>query len=151
MPGRRARLAQAVAQDAGRGDRAAHRGAVFAGAGGAAQSGFEELLSSGVVITGGTAVMHGMVELGRGNLPPAGARRACRTTGGLAEFVRHPRYSTAVGLLFEGRDQWLRAEASRNQSAGSVRMAGKDEAVVQGTFDTGPDATREPTQCTQRN
>ena len=31
---------------------------------------------------------------------------------------RNPRYATAVGLLFEGRDQWLRAEAARNQTAG---------------------------------
>ena len=38
--------------------------------------------------------------------------------GGLAEVVRSPRYATAVGLLVEGRDQWLRAEASRAQSSG---------------------------------
>jgi cell division ATPase FtsA len=37
---------------------------------------------------------------------------------GLADIVRNPRYATAVGLLFEGRDQWLRAEAARNQTAG---------------------------------
>ena len=82
------------------------------------RSGFEELLSSGVVITGGTAMLQGMAELGEEvfHLP-------CRIgtpayMGGLADVVRSPRYSTAVGLLQHGRDQWLRAEAARAQVKG---------------------------------
>jgi len=87
------------------------------------RSGFEELLSSGIVLTGGTAQLAGMVELGEEvfHLPlrvgvPAYA-------GGLAEVVRNPRYATAMGLLLEGRDQWLRAEATRTQSAGITGVA----------------------------
>ena len=38
--------------------------------------------------------------------------------GGLADVVRSPRYSTAVGLLLEGRDQFLSGEAARAQVAG---------------------------------
>ena len=82
------------------------------------RSGFEELLSSGIVITGGTAQLDGMVELGEEvfHLP---VRIGVPTyMGGLADVVRNPRYATAVGLLFEGRDQWLRDEAARNQTAG---------------------------------
>ena len=82
------------------------------------RSGFEELLSSGVVITGGTSMLQGMAELGEEvfHLP-------CRIgipsyMGGLADVVRSPRYSTAVGLLQYGRDQWLRAEAARMQVKG---------------------------------
>ncbi len=82
------------------------------------RSGFEELLSSGVVITGGTAMLQGMAELGEEvfHLP-------CRIgtpsyMGGLADVVRSPRYATAVGLLQHGRDQWMRAEAARAQVAG---------------------------------
>ena len=82
------------------------------------RSGFEELLSSGVVITGGTSMLQGMAELGEEvfHLP-------CRIgipsyMGGLADVVRSPRYSTAVGLLQHGRDQWMRAEAARAQVKG---------------------------------
>ena len=82
------------------------------------RSGFEELLSSGIVVTGGTALLAGIVELGEEvfHLP-------CRVgipayTGGLADVVRSPRYATAVGLLLEGRDNWLREESMRNQVRG---------------------------------
>jgi len=82
------------------------------------RSGFEELLSSGIVITGGTAMLQGMAELGEEvfHLP-------CRIgtpsyMGGLADVVRSPRYATAVGLLQHGRDQWMRAEAARAQVTG---------------------------------
>ncbi len=39
------------------------------------ESGYEELLSSGIVLTGGSSMMQGMVELGRRDLPHAGAHR----------------------------------------------------------------------------
>ena len=39
-------------------------------------------------------------------------------TGGLADVVRSPRYATAVGLLLEGRDQYLRAQQSLARTAG---------------------------------
>ncbi|HVF63752.1 MAG TPA: cell division protein FtsA [Casimicrobiaceae bacterium] len=87
------------------------------------RSGFEELLSSGLVLTGGTALLAGMVELGEEvfHLPVRVGVPAY--SGGLADVVRNPRYATGVGLLFEGRDQWLRAAALRNQTAGIGGMA----------------------------
>jgi cell division protein FtsA len=82
------------------------------------RSGFEELLSSGIVVTGGTAMLAGIVELGEEvfHLP-------CRVgipvyTGGLADVVRSPRYATAVGLLLEGRDNYLRDQTARAQVRG---------------------------------
>ncbi|HUF82023.1 MAG TPA: cell division protein FtsA [Burkholderiales bacterium] len=77
------------------------------------RSGYEDLLSSGVVITGGSSVMQGMVELGeeifhmpvRVGYPGYG--------GALAETVRHPRYSTAVGLLMAGMQQHRNRELAR--------------------------------------
>mgnify|MGYP001306905437 FL=1 len=87
------------------------------------RSGFEELLSSGVVITGGTSMLQGMAELGEEvfHLP-------CRVgapsyMGGLADVVRSPRYSTAVGLLMHGRDQRMRVEAARAQVKGITGVA----------------------------
>jgi cell division protein FtsA len=81
------------------------------------------MLSSGIVLTGGTAQLAGMVELGEEvfHLPVRVGVPAY--TGALADVVRNPRYATAVGLLLEGRDQWIRAEAARNQTAGLSGVA----------------------------
>jgi cell division protein FtsA len=83
------------------------------------ESGFEELLSSGVVLTGGSSVMQGMVELGEEIFHMPVRVGVPRYSGGLAEVVRTPRYATAVGLLLEGRSQVQHGKLSRQ--SGSVR------------------------------
>jgi len=83
------------------------------------ESGFEELLSSGVVLTGGSSVMQGMVELGEEIFHMPVRVGVPRYTGGLAEVVRTPRYATAVGLLLEGVSQVRHGRLSRQR--GSVR------------------------------
>jgi len=82
-------------------------------------SGLEELLSSGVVLTGGSSVMQGMVELGEEifHMPVrVGIPRYAR---GLAEVVRSPRYATAVGLILEGVSQMRQGHRARQ--SGSLR------------------------------
>jgi cell division protein FtsA len=76
------------------------------------------MLSSGIVLTGGTALLQGMVELGEEvfHLPVRVGVPAY--VGGLADVVRSPRYATAVGLLLDGREQFLRAEQVRAQGTG---------------------------------
>jgi cell division protein FtsA len=85
------------------------------------RSGYEELLSSGVVITGGSSVMQGMVELGEEifHMPVRVGYPAYH--GALAEAVRHPRHSTGVGLLLAGMQQMRNREIAR-MSAGSFRQ-----------------------------
>jgi cell division protein FtsA len=83
------------------------------------QSGFEELLSSGVVLTGGSAVMQGMVELGEEIFHMPVRLGVPRYAGGLADVVQHPRYATAMGLLAEGRAQLERGILARQ--TGSFR------------------------------
>src|SRR5262250_2732005 len=87
------------------------------------RSGFEELLSSGIVLTGGSALLAGMVELGEEvfHLPVRIGVPAY--VGGLADVVRSPRYATAVGLLFDGREDYLRNEAARVQGGGLTNVA----------------------------
>ncbi len=82
------------------------------------RSGFEELISSGYVLTGGSAQLQGMTELGEEvfHMPVRVGARVY--VGGLADVVKNPRYATAVGLLLEGRDQFLRGQAARAQVAG---------------------------------
>jgi cell division protein FtsA len=83
------------------------------------ESGFEELLSSGVVLTGGSAVMHGMVELGEEIFHMPVRLGVPRYSGGLADVIRAPRYATAVGLLIEGALQVQQGKLSRQ--SGSVK------------------------------
>jgi cell division protein FtsA len=83
------------------------------------ESGFEELLSSGVVLTGGSAVMRGMVELGEEIFHMPVRIGVPRYAGGLADVVRTPRHATAVGLLLEGAAQLHHGKLSRQ--SGSMR------------------------------
>jgi cell division protein FtsA len=76
-------------------------------------SGYEELLSSGVVLTGGSAVMQGMVDLGEEIFHMPVRLGIPRYSGGLSDVVRAPRYATAVGLLLEGRTQLERGMLAR--------------------------------------
>ena len=87
------------------------------------RSGFEELLSSGIVLTGGTALLQGVTELGEEvfHLPVRVGIPAY--VGGLKDVVRSPRFATAVGLLLEGREQYLRGEAARAQATGLTGAA----------------------------
>ena len=83
------------------------------------QSGFEELLSSGVVLTGGSSVMQGMAELGEEIFHMPVRLGVPRYAGGLADVVQSPRYATVMGLLAEGRAQLERGILARQ--TGSFR------------------------------
>ncbi len=72
------------------------------------ESGYEELLSSGVVLTGGTALMDGMVELGEDIFLKPVRLGVPDYVGNLSDVVKSPRFSTAMGLLQEARVQRLR-------------------------------------------
>ena len=82
------------------------------------RSGFEEILSSGIVITGGSAQMQGMVELGEEVFHMPVRLGVPQYVGGLSEVVRNPRFSTGVGLLLMGKDQFMRHQTSRLQVGG---------------------------------
>ena len=66
------------------------------------RSGYEDLLSSGIVITGGSSSMQGMVELGEEIFHMPVRIGQPQYQGGLSEVVRNPRHATAVGLLLLG-------------------------------------------------
>ncbi|MGU9957905.1 MAG: cell division protein FtsA [Arenicellales bacterium WSBS_2016_MAG_OTU3] len=63
------------------------------------RSGFEELLGSGIVLTGGSSKMEGTVELAEEVFHMPVRLGLPQYVGGLSEVVRNPIYSTAVGLI----------------------------------------------------
>ncbi|WIM05399.1 MAG: cell division protein FtsA [Candidatus Nitricoxidivorans perseverans] len=66
------------------------------------RSGYDRLLRAGIVLTGGSAAMPGMAELGEEVFHNTVKVGMPHYDGNLRDFVRNPRYSTAMGLLLEG-------------------------------------------------
>ena len=89
------------------------------------RSGFEELLSSGIVITGGSAAMQGMVELGEEVFHMPVRLGLPSYAGGLSEVIRNPRYSTGVGLLMAGLSQHQRQQIEKMQSGSFKQIVGR--------------------------
>ncbi len=86
------------------------------------ESGYEEVLSSGIVITGGSAVMPGMVELGEDIFLKPVRRGIPKYASALSDMVAQPRASTVMGLLEEARLGRLRGHKVA-QKKGSVQGA----------------------------
>ena len=74
------------------------------------RAGFEEVLSSGIVLTGGASVMPGMVELGEELFHMPVRLGSPKYTGSLADVVQSPRFSTSFGLLLEAQAQRKRGQ-----------------------------------------
>jgi cell division protein FtsA len=69
------------------------------------RSGFEDLIAAGIVLTGGTSKMEGVVELAEEIFHmPVSIGKPGNVTG-LTDIVRNPIYATAVGLLQYGAKQ----------------------------------------------
>jgi cell division protein FtsA len=98
------------------------------------ESGCEELISSGIVLTGGTAQMPGMVELAediffkpvRIGTPNYNAR--------LADMVKHPRASTAIGLLIDAQQQRARGARIAQQTGTTGSLLGRLKDWFTGSF-----------------
>jgi cell division protein FtsA len=86
------------------------------------ESGYEEVLSSGIVLTGGSVVMPGMVELGEDIFLKPVRRGIPKYSSALADMVAQPRAATVMGLLEEARLARLRGFKVAHKS-GSVQSA----------------------------
>jgi len=66
------------------------------------RSGFEDLIPAGIVLTGGTSKMEGVVELAEEIFHMPVSIGKPKSVAGLSDIVRNPIYATAVGLLQYG-------------------------------------------------
>ncbi len=98
------------------------------------ESGYEEVLSSGIVLTGGSAVMPGMVELGEDIFLKPVRRGVPKYSSALADMVAQPRSATVMGLLEEARQGRLRGFKVA-QKSGSMKTAfGRFKDFIVGNF-----------------
>ena len=85
-------------------------------------SGYEEVLSSGIVLTGGSSVMSGMVELGEDIFLKPVRRGIPKYSGALSDMVAQARAATVMGLLEEARIARMRGFKVA-QKNGSIKTA----------------------------
>ena len=98
------------------------------------RSGMEEMIASGIVITGGSAMMRGMVELGEEIFHMPVRMGLPRYVGGLSEVVSNPRYATGVGLVLMGKQQLERHLTGQMESSSFGRIMDKMKSWFQGNF-----------------
>ncbi|HLE41377.1 MAG TPA: cell division protein FtsA [Nitrospirota bacterium] len=68
------------------------------------KTGFEDMFASGIVLTGGTALMEGLPEAAERFLGLPIRRGTPRNIGGLMDVVNSPIYATGVGLVLFGAE-----------------------------------------------
>ena len=98
------------------------------------ESGYEEVLSSGIVLTGGSAVMPGMVELGEDIFLKPVRRGIPKYNGGLADMVGQPRAATVMGLLEEARLARLRGFKVTQKKSSVSNTFGRLKDFIVGNF-----------------
>ena len=98
------------------------------------RSGMEEMIASGIVITGGSAMMRGMLELGEEIFHMPVRMGMPRYVGGLSEVVSNPRYATGVGLILMGKQQLERHLTVQMESSSVGRVFDKMKSWFQGNF-----------------
>lgn len=84
------------------------------------ESGLEDQIAAGYVLTGGTSKMEGVVEFGEEVFQMPVRVAVPQDVSGLKEYVNDPTYSTVVGLLHYGMQA---SEQNNNESKSSEGVA----------------------------
>jgi cell division protein FtsA len=82
------------------------------------RSGFEDMIPAGIVLTGGTSKMEGVVELAEEIFHMPVRLGTPQNVRGLKDIVNNPIYSTGVGLLIYGMKQQGGGKGFPNQNDG---------------------------------
>jgi len=98
------------------------------------RSGYEDLIAAGMVITGGSAKMEGLVELAEEILHMPVRLGVPRSVRGLADVVRNPIYSTGVGLLIFGHKNTRERSVESGSGGGFRAILERMKSWFQGNF-----------------
>jgi cell division protein FtsA len=98
------------------------------------RSGFEDLIAAGVVLTGGSSKMEGLMDLAEEILHMPVRIGMPQTVSGLSDVVRNPIYATGVGLLMFGHKN-MRERGSQSVSGGGFKSVwDRMKSWFQGNF-----------------
>ena len=81
--------------------------------------GYEKSLNSGIVLTGGTALLEGLEEVAEEIFDLPVRRGDPSGVSGLMDRVSTPDYATAVGLILTGYNQWQDKGLSKDRKKGA--------------------------------
>jgi cell division protein FtsA len=98
------------------------------------RSGFEDLVAAGLVLTGGTSKMEGVVELAEEIFHMPVRLASPQGVSGLTDVINNPIYSTAVGLLLYGEKQQREGLERISTDESPVNVLGKIKSWIQGNF-----------------
>lgn len=98
------------------------------------RSGFEDLIAAGIVLSGGSARVEGLVELAEEIFHMPVRLGIPQYVTGLGDVVRNPVYATGVGLLLFGRQHGPLAERTHLGGGGFKSVWVKMKNWFQGNF-----------------
>jgi cell division protein FtsA len=98
------------------------------------RSGFESLMAGGVVLTGGSSRIEGLVELAEEVFHMPVRLGIAHNVGGLAEVVNNPAYATGVGLLLFARKDRLERQQDQARGQGLQAVWERMKNWFQGNF-----------------
>ncbi|MEO8250717.1 MAG: cell division protein FtsA [Burkholderiales bacterium] len=98
------------------------------------ESGYEEVLSSGIVLTGGSAVIPGIVELGEDIFLKPVRRGLPKYSSALSDMVAQPRAATVMGLIAEARLARMRGFKVAQKNGSMKTAMGRVKDWIVGNF-----------------
>ena len=96
------------------------------------RSGFQDMLAAGIVLTGGTSKMEGVVDLAEEIFHAPVRIGAPHNVAGLADIVRNPIYSTGVGLLLYGLKQFQEQGGIITKGEPRITLVSRVKSWLQG-------------------
>ena len=99
-----------------------------------ARAGFEQSIAAGIVLTGGSAKMDGVIELAEEVFHAPVRLGLPQGVSGLVDVVRNPIHSTGVGLLLFGRENYVRRGRTAPVANGMRSVVDRMRAWFQGNF-----------------
>ena len=98
------------------------------------RSGFEDICAAGIVLTGGTSKMEGVVELAEEIFHMPVRLGMPEGVSGLVDVVRNPIYATGVGLLLFGQHNRDSGFVEHNGQGGFKSVLQRMKSWFQGNF-----------------
>ena len=98
------------------------------------RSGFEDSVASGIVLTGGAALMPGALELAENIFRMPVRLGIPQGVTGLSEVIHSPIYATSVGLLLSGKQHFSDRRGDTPHSHGVKDLWGRMKHWFQGNF-----------------
>jgi cell division protein FtsA len=89
------------------------------------KTGYEDMLASGIVLTGGTALMEGVQDAAERYIGLPIRKGSPKNIGGLMDVVNSPVYATGVGLVLYGAEEQQEVAPRKFRSGGGLKRLWK--------------------------